>query len=171
MVRLWIEMFNRGGGIDALITKVRPGRRRKSNWSACAICSCRSRKIRPRSAKVIGPPSNFTAISRNNFQVEFGYSTTVRWLHELNFHLRVPQPWPERQNEAARRIFREELQTLCADPKIELWFGDESGIEGDPRPRRRWVQPGNPDRAPSGRSYPPERHRAVARRAAANSSP
>jgi len=28
MVRLWIEMFNRGG-IDALITKARPGRRRK----------------------------------------------------------------------------------------------------------------------------------------------
>jgi len=28
MVRLWIEMFNRGG-IDALITKARPGRKRK----------------------------------------------------------------------------------------------------------------------------------------------
>lgn len=28
MVRLWIEMFNRGG-IDALITKPRPGRKRK----------------------------------------------------------------------------------------------------------------------------------------------
>ena len=28
MVRLWIELFNRGG-IDALITKPRPGRRRK----------------------------------------------------------------------------------------------------------------------------------------------
>ena len=29
MVRLWIELFNRGG-IDALITKPRPGRRRNA---------------------------------------------------------------------------------------------------------------------------------------------
>jgi len=70
-------------------------------------------------------------------QVELGYSTTVRWLHELNFHLRVPQPWPERQNEAERKAFLEELQGLCADPNVELWFSDECGVEGDPRPRRR----------------------------------
>ena len=63
-------------------------------------------------------------------------------MHELNFHLRVPQPWPERQNEEERKKFQEELRALCADPKVELWFGDESGFEGDPRPRRRWVQPG-----------------------------
>jgi transposase len=45
-------------------------------------------------------------------------------------------------------VFRKELQALCADPKAELWFGDESGIEGDPRPRRRWVQPGQPRTVP-----------------------
>jgi len=72
----------------------------------------------------------------------------VRWLHELNFHLRVPQPWPERQNEEERKKFQEELRVLCADPKVELWFGDESGFEGDPRPRRRWVQPGKPRTVP-----------------------
>ncbi|PYI85943.1 MAG: hypothetical protein DME26_09850, partial [Verrucomicrobia bacterium] len=27
---------------------------------------------------------------------------------------------------------------------VELWFSDETGVEGDPRPRRRWVQPGRP---------------------------
>jgi transposase len=63
-------------------------------------------------------------------------------LHELNFHLRVPQPWPERQNEEQRKTFLEELRALCADPGVELWFGDECGVEDDPRPRRRWVQPG-----------------------------
>jgi hypothetical protein len=34
------------------------------------------------------------------------------------------------------------LHTLRADPKVELWFSDEGGVQGDPRPRRRWVQPG-----------------------------
>lgn len=63
-------------------------------------------------------------------------------MHELNDHLRVPQPWPERQNEAERKVFLEELRGRCADPKVELWFDDECGVEGDPRPRRRWVQPG-----------------------------
>jgi transposase len=29
------------------------------------------------------------------------------------------------------------------DPSIKLWFGDECGIEGDPRPRKRWVKQGS----------------------------
>lgn len=147
MVRLWIELFNRGG-IDALITKARPGRRRKVKLE----------RVRDLLLPVLENPAvvgqgHWTAVKLHGYlkeqlQLEFGYSTTVRWLHELNFHLRVPQPWPERQNEEARRRFREELQALCADPKVELWFGDESGIEGDPRPRRRWVQPGKPRTVP-----------------------
>ena len=60
----------------------------------------------------------------------------------MNFHRRVPRPWPERQNEDDRKKFQEELRGLASDPKVELWFGDESGFEGEPRPRRRWVQPG-----------------------------
>ena len=45
-------------------------------------------------------------------------------------------------------MFGEELRVLCNDPAVELWFGDESSIEGDPRPRRRWVQPGKPRTVP-----------------------
>lgn len=141
MLRLWIAMFNRGG-IDALITKARPGRRRKVKLE----------RVRDLLLPVLENPASvgqghWTAVKLHGYlkeqlQLEFGYSTAVRWLHELNFHLRVPQPWPERQNEEQRRVFLEELRTLGAAPKVELWFGDESGIEGDPRPRRRWVQPG-----------------------------
>ena len=147
MVRLWVTLFNRGG-IDALITKARPGRRRKVKLE----------RVRDLLLPVLAHPAtvgqgHWTAVKlhghlKEQLQVEFGYSTTVRWLHELNFHLRVPQPWPERQNQEQRQCFREELQALCADPQVELWFGDESGIEGDPRPRRRWVQPGKPRTVP-----------------------
>jgi hypothetical protein len=38
--------------------------------------------------------------------------------------------------------FLDELRGISFDPKVELWFKDECGVEGDPRPRRRWVQPG-----------------------------
>ena len=56
----------------------------------------------------------------------------------------MPQPWPERQNDQERQVFLAELQVLAQEPNVELWFGDECGVEGDPHPRQRWVQPGKP---------------------------
>jgi len=147
MVRLWIEQFNRGG-IDALITRARPGRPRKVKLE----------RVRDLLLPVLENPAtagqvHWTGVKihgylKEQLSLELGYRTAVRWLHELNFHLRVPQPWPERQDEEERKRFQEELRVLCADPKVELWFGDESGFEGDPRPRRRWVQPGKPRTVP-----------------------
>jgi transposase len=147
MVRLWIELFNRGG-IDALITRARPGRPRKVKLE----------RVRDLLVPVLENPAaagqvHWTGVKihgylKEQLSLELGYRTAVRWLHELNFHLRVPQPWPERQNEEERKKFQEELRVLCADPRVELWFGDESGFEGDPRPRRRWVQPGKPRTVP-----------------------
>jgi len=143
MVRLWIELFNRGG-IDALLTKPRCGRPRKVKLE----------RVRDLLLPVLENPAtagqvHWTGVKlhgwlKEQLSLDLGYSTAVRWLHELNFHLRLPRPWPERQNEEDRKKFQEELRVLAADPKVELWFGDESGVEGDPRPRRRWVQPGKP---------------------------
>lgn len=147
MVRLWIEMFNRGG-IDGLITKPKPGRPRK----------VKLQRVREVLVPVLEDPSqagqvHWTGVKlhgylKEQFQIDLGYSTALRWLHELNYELRVARPWPERQNEEERKAFLEELRGLCADPTVELWFGDECGVEGDPRPRRRWVQPGRPRTVP-----------------------
>lgn len=41
-------------------------------------------------------------------QLEAGYSTLIRWIHDERFRLKIPRPWPVNQ--------------------------DECGIEGDPRP-------------------------------------
>lgn len=141
MVRLWIELFNRGG-IDALITKSKRGRPRKVKLE----------RVRDLLLPVLENPASagqvhWTGVKLHGYlkeqlALELGYRTAVRWLHELNFHLRVPQPWPERQNEEERKAFVEELHALCAASNVELWFSDECGVEGDPRPRRRWVQPG-----------------------------
>ena len=141
MVRTWIELFNRGG-IDALVTRCKSGRPRKVKLE----------KVRDLLVPVLQDPGqagqvHWTGVKLHGFlkeklSVELGYSTAVRWLHELNFHLRVPRPWPERQNDEERKKFQEELRQLCAQPNVELWYSDECGVEGDPRPRRRWVQPG-----------------------------
>ena len=147
MVRLWIELFNRGG-IDALITRPKPGRPRKVKLE----------RVRDLLLPVLENPTtagqvHWTGVKLHGYlqkqlSLELGYSTAVRWLHELNFHRRVPRPWPERQNEEDRKKFQEQLRTLAEDPEVQLWFGDECGVEGDPRPRRRWVQPGRPRTVP-----------------------
>lgn len=147
MVRLWIELFNRGG-IDALITRTKPGRPRKAKLE----------RVRDLLVPVLENPAqagqvHWTGVKVHGYlqeqlSLDLGYRTAIRWLHQLNFHLRVPQSWPERQNQEQRAQFRQELERWCADPNVELWFGDECGVEGDPRPRRRWAQPGMPRRVP-----------------------
>jgi transposase len=134
MMRLWIALFNRGG-IDALITRPRPGRPRKVKLE----------RVRDLLVPVLENPAqagqvHWTGVKvhgylKEQLAVELGYRTTIRWLHELEFHLRVPRPWPERQNEQERKEFLKQLQVLVNDPAVELWFGDECGVEGDPRPR------------------------------------
>ena len=147
MVRLWVECFNRGG-IDALITRPKPGRPRKVKLE----------RIKDLLVPVLQDPSqagqvHWTGVKLHGYlkeklALELGYRTTIRWLHELDYHLRVPRPWPERGDEAQRQAFQEKLKVVAHDPNVELWFGDESGVEGDPRPRRRWVQPGLPRTVP-----------------------
>src|SRR5262249_13578770 len=57
--------------------------------------------------------------------------------------LRVPQRWPERQNEAERLWLREELERLHQDPKGGDLVRRRVWREGDPRPRRRWSARGS----------------------------
>jgi len=64
-------------------------------------------------------------------------------LHEKGFVLKVPRPWPDRQDEAAREAFRQHVAELQADAQCELWYTDETGIEGEPRPRRRLAMKGS----------------------------
>ena len=147
MVRLWIELFNRGG-IDALRTKKPGGRPRKVKLE----------RVRDLLAPVLEDPAqagvmHWTGVKVHGYLeqqlcVDLGYRTAVRWLHELDYHLRFPRPWPERQNEQQRQAFLEQLRGWADDPTVKLWFCDECGVEGDPRPRRRWVQPGQPRTVP-----------------------
>jgi transposase len=147
LVRLWIVLFNRGG-IDALASKPRPGRPRR----------VKIERLRDLLVPVLEDPAkaaqeHWTGVKihgwlKEQLCVELGYRTTIRYLHQLDYNLRVPQRWPERQDEEARKAFLQELQTLHADPSVELWYGDECGVEGDPRPRRRWSARGSRPKVP-----------------------
>ena len=147
MVRLWINRFNEAG-IDGLTTKPRPGRPRKVKLQRVGDLLVPVLEDPAQAGVVHWTGVKLHGYLKEQLQLELGYSTTLRWLHELDYHRRFPRPWPERQNEDDRRQYLKELEQLVADPEVELWFGDECGVEGDPRPRQRWVQPGQPRTVP-----------------------
>lgn len=146
-LRLWIELFNRGG-IDALRTKPGGGRPRKIKLERVKDLLVPVLENPAQAGQVHWTGVKVHGYLKDQLQIDLGYRTVIRWLHELDYHLRVPRPWPERQNEQERQQFKEFLSQLLADPHVQLWFADESGVEGDPRPRRRWSQPGKPRTVP-----------------------
>ena len=139
-VRRWIRAFNERG-IDGLMDEPRPGRPRKLSPQQVEQC-CALLEAPERAEQVHWTGVKFHGYLQEVLQIEVGYSTVIRFLHEQNYRLKVPQPWPDRQDKTQRQVFRQKLKTLLADPELELWFADESGFEGDPRPRRRWAKRG-----------------------------
>ena len=136
----WINQFNEQG-IDGLIERSRTGRPPKINAEQSSYYQELIQKPE------LAEQTHWTGVKfygylRQELQHEVGYRTVIRWLHANNFRLKVPQSWPGRQNEEQRQVFIEELKVLLNDPNIDIWYLDESGIEGDPRPRRRWAQKG-----------------------------
>lgn len=47
---------------------------------------------------------------------------------------------PAYQDEELRKTFKNKLENLLSDDRNEIRYGDETGIEGDPNPRKRWVK-------------------------------
>ena len=143
-VQKWIKAFNERG-IDGLIVHKRSGRKQK-------IRGDQSEEI----AALIDNPQEvdrdfwtakaFHGYICEKYKIDCSYRTVVRFFHREGFSLKVPQPWPDRQNDEQREAFREELKELCLQPDLDIWFADESGFEGDPRPRRRWDRKGRKTR-------------------------
>lgn len=144
-VRRWVAEFNRQG-IDGLIEKPRPGRPRVIQ--ASSALACRELLAHPEQVgRTHWTGIRFHGHLREELGLEVGYSTVLRFLHEQGYRLKVPQPWPDRQDDVERKAFCQRLRELVADPDVDLWFGDEMGVEGDPRPRRRWAKRGEKTRS------------------------
>jgi transposase len=145
-LRLWISRFNEQG-IDGLTYRPQSGRPRK--LTAADIES----QILP----VVDDPTlagqlHWTAVKlcgwlRQEKPFDISYRALVRYLHEHNYARRIPRPVPEPPDPDQWALKREacatELASLLADPTARVFFGDEAGFEGDPRPRHRWVKRGS----------------------------
>lgn len=144
-LRRWVVRFNRFG-LDGLIhDEERPGRPTK-------IPPERHQELK----ELVRHPHQFgqdfwTARKLHGFltqqwQAKLGYSTLCQNLRLLGFRYKSPRPCPPKdlQDEAKRAAFRQQLQQWADDTQVSLWFADETGIEGDPRPRRRLGERGVP---------------------------
>jgi len=140
-------LFN-ARGIDGIAVRKRSGRPRK-------IAAARFQEefvplvLDPASAQ----EQHWTGVKfhgylREQAKIDLGYSTLLRYFREYDLRLLCPRKWPERQDPEARKAFCNELAQLSKDASVELWFMDECGVEGDPRPRRRWVQKGSRPKQP-----------------------
>jgi len=136
----WIRRWNTGG-VDAL--KTVPGRGRKPKIPRDKV---------PRVIDLIHHPEQVGAscmtarllhgILEKELRKKLGYSTVTHFLARNGFSLKVPRPWPKEQDEEARAEFRKQLAKFREDNAVEIWFADETGITGDPRPRRMWTPKG-----------------------------
>jgi transposase len=143
-LRKWINCFNQAG-VDGLIVKKRPGR-----------MSIITDQQAPELAQLIDQPEKakrdfwtakaFHGYIGETYQIQCSYETVVRFFHKQGFALKTPQPWPDMQDEQLREAFLLELQKLFEQPDVDVWFADESGFEGDPRPRKRWDKKGRKTR-------------------------
>jgi transposase len=149
LLRLWIHRFNEGG-VDALSSKRGCGRPRKLPLE----------RVGDLLVPVLENPSlagqeHWTARKihgylRGEHGVDLSYATVVRYLREIGYTLKFPRPWATGpgKDEEAREAFKAKLSALKGDASFRLWFCDETGVEGDPRPRRRWAAKGSDPKVP-----------------------
>lgn len=145
-IRRWIAAWN-GGGVHALLPRPVPGR------PQAVSDGDKERIIRLLEHPESAGESHWTARKIHGYiskkwSIKLGYSTLARSFRSWGFRLKVPRPWPLQQDEEAREAFRQELSQLLENKNLEVWFCDETGILGDPRPRRRWIKKGEKAKVP-----------------------
>jgi transposase len=143
-IQLWVTCFNERG-VDGLLHRSAGGRPRKIHIE----------EVRDSLSPVLEDPSladevfwtgkKLHGYLEEKLKVEVGYSSVIRYLHELGYVLKFPRPWAQgpTKDEEERARFKREIEALRNRSDVEIWFGDECGVEGDPRPRQRWAIKGS----------------------------
>lgn len=140
-VKKIIRAFN-SYGVDGLVAKRRTGRKR-------LIRGEQKEEILEefeepgRAQRTFWTASAFHGHITAKYALACSYDTVLRLLHEKGYVLKVPRPWPDRQDEHLQEEFLKQVGVLADDPDVELWYGDETGIEGEPKPRRGWAIKGS----------------------------
>lgn len=129
-------------GVDGIVAKKHTGRPRAINAEQQEQIVEEFEKP-GQAQRTFWTATAFHGYIAEKYGVECSYPTLVRLLHEKGYKLKVPQPWPDRQDEELREAFRAQLAELERAPDLDIWYGDETGVDGEPKPRRRWAMKGS----------------------------
>jgi transposase len=95
-LRKWINAFNHSG-IDGLIVRKKP--RRKAILTGKRAEELTKLIEAPQTAeRTFWTAKAFHGYISESYQIECSYQTVVRFFHKQGFALKVPQPWPDRQD-------------------------------------------------------------------------
>jgi len=146
-VRKLVALFNLRG-IDGVVTKPRPGRPRKVSSS----------EFEQKAVPLLESPQEhgfpFMTVVKlhghltSKMQYEVSYRSVLRYVRSAGFSLKVPQKSHPDQDPEQREKFVQELSQELARNDTEVWFSDETGIEGDPRTGRAWFKKGSKPKVP-----------------------
>ena len=136
----WKVYFNTGG-VSGLTIGRSPGRRRKipKDFAGEYLTSL----LDTPSLTGCWTGKKLHGYIEKDLKVQFGYSTLIRYLHEQNFKRLFPRKFPGDPDPEKRTAFIETITKYVSSPKTELHFCDESGFEGDPKPRQSWAKRGS----------------------------
>lgn len=141
-VRKLIALFN-ARGIDGIVTTPRPGRCRKISNIEFA------EKVAPLLESPESHGMSYLTIVKlhghllSEMRYEVSYRSVLRYVHAAGFALKVPRTSHPDQDPEKRKQFLEELTQEMRREDTQVWFADESGIEGDPRTGRAWFKKGS----------------------------
>jgi transposase len=133
-VQSWVKSFN-DSGIDGVLGSKRTGRPRKIE--PCVFASKYKEEFLSSSKTAICFHGNLVS----DYKEQICYSTLLNYLHEQGLSRIVGRPECQQRDQEKRRAFIESLNFLVKE-EAEIWFSDEVGFEGNPKPRRKWVKKG-----------------------------
>jgi transposase len=146
-VRKLIGLFN-AKGIDGIVTKPRPGKPRKVS----------KEEFSEKGVPLIEAPEKYgfsymSVVKLHGYltkemQYEVSYRSVLRYVHSAGFSLKVPRTMNPGQDPELRSQFMQLLSEEIKREDTEVWFSDESGVEGDPRTGRAWFVKGSKPTVP-----------------------
>lgn len=139
-VQHWVKVFN-DSGIDGVLGCARTGRKRKIDKEVFA------NKYRDKFLSSTKTALCFHGELVKEYRESLCYQTLLNYLSEQKTSRVVGRPECVQRDEEKRAIFIENFNEAVKN-KEEIWFCDEVGFDGDPKPRKRWVMKGEKPKNP-----------------------
>lgn len=137
-----INRFN-SKGLDGLLIRNRGGRPRlvsKDEFQNLLNVFEEPQKV----GQVHWTAKKFHAYLNEELGKKCCYRTVLNLLKEQDYKLKYGRSWPDAPegNEEKREEFKSLILGLFNESNADVWYMDEAGFDGDPRPRRGWSKRG-----------------------------